>query len=60
MPITYLELAQYILSLTPEMQNQHITVYDASIDEYFMGCVTFTDETCDALDPGHMIIGPKG
>lgn len=55
MPITYKDLMNQIFKMTPEQQNQHVTVYVRGVDEYYpiAGDAQFADESVDTLDKGH-------
>jgi hypothetical protein len=53
--MNYRELAELILA-SPEIQDQDVTVFVPGVDEYYPGTVAFTDDSCDVLDDGHMVI----
>jgi hypothetical protein len=53
--MNYRELAELILA-TPEIQDQDVTVFVPGVDEYYPGTVAFTDDSCNVLDDGHMVI----
>jgi hypothetical protein len=57
MAITYKELANLILhEMSPEQQEQDITIFVPGVDEYYPATLAFTDDDCDVLDPGHPIL----
>jgi hypothetical protein len=54
--MTYKELLNKILTLTPEEQDQDVTVYLTGQDEYItISAVVTTDDT-DVLDSGHVVL----
>lgn len=54
--MNYRQLAEMILEQPEEVQNQDVTLFVPGIDEYYMATVAFTDDSCDVLDDGHMVI----
>lgn len=56
--LTYQDILERIQALTPEQRQQTATVWDEQDDEFHPVVSTVTtDETCDALDPGHFVLG---
>jgi len=56
MTMTYRELAIAILSEPEEVQNQAVTLFIPGIDEYYPTAMAMTDESCDVLDPNHLVL----
>lgn len=56
--MTYQQLIDQLQQLTDEQLQQDVTIYDESIDEYFALKVELveTTDTCDVLDPRHIVI----
>lgn len=54
--MNYREFAELILAQPEEVQNQDVTLFVPGVDEYYMGTVAFTDDSCDVLDDDHMVI----
>ena len=55
--MTYAELIQRLQQATPEQLQQDVTVYVASIDEFypvFASSVMEADDDTQVLDPGHI------
>jgi hypothetical protein len=57
--MTYIELAQEILRMSAEQQNQTVTMFVPGVDEYFPCSTAMTDEDNDVLDPNHLVIVPE-
>lgn len=55
--MNYRQLAEYILAQSETVQNQDVTVFVPD-DEYYLATIAFTDDSCDVLDDGHMVITP--
>lgn len=56
--MTYKQFAEYIMGLTEQQQNQTVTLFNPRADEYYAACVSYTDESCDVLDPNHLVLTP--
>jgi hypothetical protein len=54
--MTYRELALAILSEPEEVQNQTVTLFVPGVDEYYPATTAMTDESCDVLDPNHLVL----
>lgn len=54
--MNYRELAEYILAQPEDVQNQDVTVFVPGVDEYYPTAIVYTDDSCDVLDDGHMVI----
>jgi hypothetical protein len=54
--MNYRELAEYILAQSEDVQNQDVTIFVPGVDEYYPIAIAFTDDSCDVLDDGHMVI----
>jgi hypothetical protein len=55
--MTYAELIQRLQQATPEQLQQDVTVYVASVDEFyavFTSSVVEADDSIQVLDPGHI------
>jgi hypothetical protein len=59
---TYFDLYKALQKLTPSELEQTVTIYDDMEDEFKPAlfhqekCLGFTDDTCNVLDPGHVVI----
>lgn len=36
--------------------NQTMTIFVPGVDEYYPATFSFTDDDCDVLDPGHLVL----
>lgn len=55
--MTYGELGEMIMRMTPEQLNQTATVMDGAFDEcYGIDTLQITDETCDIVDVGSVLL----
>ena len=54
--MNYRQLAELILEQPKEVQEQTATLFVPGVDEYFAAAVAWTDEDCDVLDDGHMVL----
>ena len=54
--MNYRQLAEYILGQPEHVQNQDVTVFVPGVDEYYPTAIAYTDDSCDVLDDGHMVI----
>ena len=55
--MTYAQLLDHLLTLTPQQLNQTVTIYSRSMDEYFaVSSVTEAGEDCDVLDPDQQVL----
>lgn len=55
--MTYADLAERIMHMTPEQLNQEVTVIDGFNDEcYPVDHVLISDETCNILDIGCIVL----
>lgn len=47
-----------LLNYSDEQLMQTATIFVPGVDEYFPLCISMTDESCDVLDPNHVILTP--
>lgn len=57
--MNYRAFAEYILAQPEPVQNQDVTIFVPGVDEYYPAAIAFTDDSCDMLDDGHMVIVPS-
>lgn len=54
--MTYQRLKEVLDSMTEEELNLTATIFVPGVDEYYAATVSYTDEDCDVLDPGHPVL----